>query len=386
MGRRRSLISVILLNECFKKNMNITFIIGNGFDIGLGLKTSYSDFISKYADLSKPHAPHALEYKLKDQINKNRLSWADAEVAFAKLSFDSILKGCKKFDESFLDLLSRFQDALVKYLESEEKRFAFTKVDNDLKYKFVQQIIRSTIEGLHSGKQGEFIEQLKAETVILREINFNYTRTFDSLLPSLDDNFKIALKDSSEVQIKMGEIVHIHGTLKEKNAIFGVSDPRLIESKRTRELCQLGRIFLKEYQDDEQGLKGYDSAKNLVRDADVLLIFGTSMGLSDSSWLSTLVFYLGMNNKLKIMLHLYSQNPKEINNGMAYTIHQKNGRELFIHSLPDRDDEIEMKSVWPKLGQVTTLLEGPYTRMDDSVGMGDPWDLSGWSHRLVSGS
>jgi hypothetical protein len=92
---------------------------------------------------------------------------------------------------------------------------------------------------------------------------------------------------------------------------------------------------------------------------------------------------LGMNNKLKIMLHLYSQNPKEINNGMAYTLLQKNGRALFIHSLPDRDDEIEMKSVWPKLGRVTTLLEGPYTRMDDSVGMGDPWDLSGWSLRLV---
>ena len=365
--------------------MKITIIVGNGFDIGLGLKTSYSDFISKYADLSQPHDPHTLEYKLKDQINKNKLSWADAEVAFAKLSFNSMLKECKKFDESFLDLLSRFQDALVKYLESEEKRFVFTKVNDELKYEFVQQIIGSTIEGLRPEKQGEFIEQLKAETVTLQGINFNYTRTFDGLLPSLDDDFKVVLKDGSKVQIKMGEIVHIHGTLKEKNAIFGVSDPQLIETKRIRELCQLGRIFLKEYQDDELGLKGYESAKNLIRDVDVILIFGTSMGLSDSSWLSTLLFYLGMNNKLRIMLHLYSQNPKKINNIIDYTLLQKKGRELFIHSLPDRDDEIEMKSVWPKLRQVITLLEGPYTRMDDSIGMGDPWDLSGWSQRLVSG-
>ena len=130
---------MICLEIFIRGNMNITFIIGNGFDIGLGLKTSYSDFISEYADLSQPHDPHALEYKLKDQINKNRLSWADAEVAFAKLSFDSILKGCKKFDESFLDLLSRFQNAIVKYLESEENRFAFTKVNDDLKYKFVHK-------------------------------------------------------------------------------------------------------------------------------------------------------------------------------------------------------------------------------------------------------
>jgi hypothetical protein len=364
--------------------MKITIIVGNGFDIGLGLKTSYSDFISEYADLSRPYDPYAIETKLKKLINRNKLSWADAEVAFARLSFDSILNDCKEFDRSFLNLLSGFQEALVKYLESEEKKFAFAKVNDDLKYKFIQQILRSTIEGLPSSKQGEFIEQLKAETVTLQGINFNYTRTFDALLPSLDDNFKIALKEGFEVQIKMGEIVHIHGTLKEKDAIFGVTDPQLIESKRARELCQLGRIFLKEYQDEEQDLKGYESAKNLVRDVDVVLIFGTSMGLSDSSWLNTLVFYLGMNDKLKIMLHIYSQNPKEINNGMDYTLLQKNGRELFIHSLSDRDDEIEMKSVWPKLRQVTTLLEGPYTRMDNFIGMGDPWDLSGLSKKLVS--
>lgn len=141
---------------------------------------------------------------------------------------------------------------------------------------------------------------------------------------------------------------------------------------------------MKEYQDEEQELKGYELAKNLVRDVDVVLIFGTSMGLSDSSWLNTLVFYLGMNDKLKIMLHVYSQNPKEINSSIDSTLLQAKGRKLFIHSLSDRDDEIEMKSVWPKLRQVTTLLEGPYTRMDNLRGMGDPWDLSGWSKKLVS--
>ncbi len=322
--------------------MNITLIVGNGFDIGLGLKTSYSDFISKYADLSQPHDAHSIEYKLKEQINRNKLSWADAEVAFAKLPFDSMLKGCVEFDRSFLNLLSRFQESLVKYLECEEKRFAFCKVDDDVKYKFVRQILRSTIEGMQSNKQDGFIERLKTEGVTLRGINFNYTRTFDALLPSLGDNFKIDLKDESEVQIKMGKIVHIHGTLKGRDAIFGVSDPKLIESRQARELCQLARIFLKKSQDEELDLKGYESANDLIRDADVVLVYGMSMGLSDSSWLSTLVFYLGMNNKLNIMLHVYSSNPKEINCGTDYSLLQKKGRALFIRSLPDRDDEIEM--------------------------------------------
>lgn len=28
--------------------MNVTFLIGNGFDINLGLKTSYKDFYEQY--------------------------------------------------------------------------------------------------------------------------------------------------------------------------------------------------------------------------------------------------------------------------------------------------------------------------------------------------
>ena len=84
--------------------MKITIIVGNGFDIGLGLKTSYSDFISEYADLSRPYDPYAIETKLKKLINRNKLSWADAEVAFARLSFDSILNDCEEFDRSFLNM------------------------------------------------------------------------------------------------------------------------------------------------------------------------------------------------------------------------------------------------------------------------------------------
>lgn len=33
--------------------MNITFFIGNGFDINIGLKTKYSDFLYYYLDSKK---------------------------------------------------------------------------------------------------------------------------------------------------------------------------------------------------------------------------------------------------------------------------------------------------------------------------------------------
>ena len=32
--------------------MNITFLIGNGFDLNIGLATKYSDFLKKYTEPS----------------------------------------------------------------------------------------------------------------------------------------------------------------------------------------------------------------------------------------------------------------------------------------------------------------------------------------------
>lgn len=47
--------------------MNIVFLIGNGFDISLGLKTSYRDFAKYY--VQKPSSHPSIE-KLKKEIEE----------------------------------------------------------------------------------------------------------------------------------------------------------------------------------------------------------------------------------------------------------------------------------------------------------------------------
>ena len=56
--------------------MNITFMIGNGFDRNLGLKTTYSDFIQWYKET--PAKTETLK-EFREYINDNEELWSAAE-------------------------------------------------------------------------------------------------------------------------------------------------------------------------------------------------------------------------------------------------------------------------------------------------------------------
>ena len=57
--------------------MNITFLIGNGFDRNLGLATSYRDFVKEYKNT--PGSTKNLE-KFREYINENEDLWSQAEI------------------------------------------------------------------------------------------------------------------------------------------------------------------------------------------------------------------------------------------------------------------------------------------------------------------
>ena len=61
--------------------MNITFLIGNGFDLNLGLNTGYKDFLKEYVRIKSN--VYYLD-KFKEDILENFDTWASAEEAFGK--------------------------------------------------------------------------------------------------------------------------------------------------------------------------------------------------------------------------------------------------------------------------------------------------------------
>ena len=43
--------------------MNVTFMIGNGFDLGIGLRTAYSDFYKVYCKTNSKDSPEVRKFK-----------------------------------------------------------------------------------------------------------------------------------------------------------------------------------------------------------------------------------------------------------------------------------------------------------------------------------
>ena len=71
--------------------MNITFLLGNGFDIGLGLKTRYEDFYKQYTKISSADSEIIINFKndlLNEDLNysKEIVDWSDFEKAFGQYS------------------------------------------------------------------------------------------------------------------------------------------------------------------------------------------------------------------------------------------------------------------------------------------------------------
>ena len=65
----------------------LTYMIGNGFDINLGLKTTYSDFRESYLITeSKNEQIDAFKSLIRKEIKGDPATWADAEMAFGKLT------------------------------------------------------------------------------------------------------------------------------------------------------------------------------------------------------------------------------------------------------------------------------------------------------------
>jgi hypothetical protein len=102
--------------------MKILYIIGNGFDINLGLKTRYVDFYEYYKTIP---TKSPIVKILKDNIGENFKNWSDLEKALGEYTenFNTI--------DEFIEVYEDIGDNLGDYLKEQEKDFDFSKIDRD---------------------------------------------------------------------------------------------------------------------------------------------------------------------------------------------------------------------------------------------------------------
>lgn len=211
-------------------------VIGNGFDLNLGLKTSYKDFIQSDYFNALIEENNSLATYLMDKNNLN--NWVDIEKEMTQYSM-------------------HIQDTN-------------SNVKNDF-----EALKISLANYLKESQEGEIDQDSQAFKMIREEIgtadkiyNFNYTSTV----------FKVTeILEITDIQSKH---TYVHGSIENMDIIFGVEDDARIYQKH----IFLKKSYNKNYAESDIG--------QFLKDEHDLIVFGHSLGITDSAYFKKYILTL----------------------------------------------------------------------------------------------
>lgn len=251
--------------------MNITFLIGNGFDLNLGLKTSYKDFYRYYN--AQPSKSELIE-KLKKNIGVNHINWSDLEVALGKYTEHL---NYQEFDEIYDDI----HTCLADYITQAEKDFI---IDNyDISNLYVD--LFSPERYFNPANQTNFKDYRNiwgTNTVWNTNIiTFNYSTSLEKLLNYKNNNIRLGGNGRSDAFLH--KIKHVHGLIGSQMCL-GVNDISQIGNESFRENTDITDMLVKPSTNKMYGHMIDDECVSFISNSNLICLFGLSIGETDKMW------------------------------------------------------------------------------------------------------
>lgn len=272
--------------------MKILVLLGNGFDLALGLPTSYRHFLSYYTSLPTENASAGVK-KLHELMQKeeNKENWSDLEWQLGQEA-DNF-----KSADAYMDAIEDVRKELNSYLSCVDKWFLPDRFDAQMYHTFVDNLQNFHLlfdTALRKSWETYLKEMVKAPNdKTYAFITFNYTSTLEKMLNEVNDRGKGT--------IKVGKIVHVHQTI-DNNILMGVNDFSQISKDSFRNNYYVRTTIEKPYINKEIG-EGYDEqCKEMIDQADCIILFGLSLGKTDHIWWQ----YIGASMTKKHQRIVYS--------------------------------------------------------------------------------
>ena len=285
-------------------NKNITLIIGNGFDISLGLNTRYSDFIEYI------NPQHFLDNKitaeyiaLNDEANPETKEQAKAHVALRNNELFKDL--CSKKHEKWIDIEYELENNAIKHIEEHNKvneYYLFPTYKTILNYPIVDkqnynQIkykLKKYLKHIDANFQLKRIDKPASNLVysifdkrrrkernsstyfdlttndlkdgVINILNFNYTNTFNKIVRHMQESHILF-----EHEFPHYKHIHVHGSV-DKEIVFGIDDKVHVNEDYV--------YLLKSCDKSTQNL----NFNNILNHSKIIIFFGYSLGVSDASY------------------------------------------------------------------------------------------------------
>lgn len=323
--------------------MNITFLIGNGFDLNLGLDTRYTDFIEEYIEETPLDTEIIKEFKndLKEDKEKAKL-WSNAELAMGQYSMNVAERYKEQAAEIYCDLHDDFCEKLAQYLQGEQERIEIA----ELKERFIKSF--SKILNGFSTEQRNQIDSLitKAQANHYNFIIYNYTTIIDNLI---DKNKRIGehtyahpngtLTYADSIQ----DFVHVHGTTQEA-MVLGVNDitqiavPKIFEGQPD----ELRNTFIKKDFNAMVEEGTFEKTQAILNKSNLIYIYGMSLGETDKLWWQQIYQLLQKNSSLRVIIHSIDTPTNLLTPRKRIAFAKKQKMRLINYSI-DKDQNVEQE-------------------------------------------
>ncbi len=291
--------------------MNIVYLIGNGFDINLGLKTRFTDFYKYYL---KQNSTSPIIKEFKNRLNGAMEKWADLEITLGEYTKFFT----KETVNLFMDLVYDIQDNLATYIKQQVPNIKLSETDEQ---KLSTELFSPNMY-FNNKDTAQFLEyKSKYKNScdnIVNIINFNYSPTIERLLSYKNKSKVLGTHIYYNVPYKniLNSITHIHGTT-EENMVLGVNDISQIKNIELRNIKKIRALLIKPETNKYAGTLREINCKNQIEEADVICIFGMSLGATDKIWWQAILDKLSTSNACLI---IFDVNNKQISNLRKYLL------------------------------------------------------------------
>lgn len=294
--------------------MNIVYLIGNGFDKKLGMKTSYPEFYDYYCDPSKNPDKNSNEIisAFKKEIKNNIELWSDLENKLGDY--------LQNLDEnSGIIVYEDLKTALRRYLFKAQSWFfngfstpymvQTTKLKEDLHMpeKYLMNKEKEAIDSIFNNQPERSI----------KIITFNYTSTLEKLFKVNDRVLGDNIDDPP--------IEHINGDLRSKRLILGVNDQSQINNSLLRTSEKIRNRYIKQECYETYDDKIYLTCASWINKADIICIYGMSIGQTDNIWWQKILRNI-VDKKSILIIFAYSDKISDFEGPeyMDYILEKKN--------------------------------------------------------------
>lgn len=284
--------------------MKIVFLIGNGFDLNLGLETSYPKFYDWYykQDTTK-ESVQLFKKALSEEKGRRIELWRDLELFIGDSS--KLFKNAQDYIDVILDV----NDNLRRYILIQNKRLI--KNDEDA-VKILKKNLINPGEKIATRSRltfESFVRRWNGYSWNINIISFNYTDVLERIL--LKDSTTIIGNNESGDPVYLKSIKHIHGTI-DSTILVGVDNIDQITKMEFRNNYEVQCKVVKPMANYSTESMVDEECLNIIDKANLICVFGCSLGPTDETWWRAIKNRI-QSDKGHTLLLLLDYNPKEYN-------------------------------------------------------------------------